>query len=333
MGSGKRKRLGLLEYVAGIQDGDRAILGRAITLMESRLESDRELAAEVLESVLPHTGTSVRIGITGAPGVGKSTFIDAFGTYLIQAGHRVAVLAVDPTSTVSKGSILGDKTRMDSLAHDPNAFVRPSPSKGLLGGVGAATRESSLLCEAAGYTHILIETVGVGQSEVAVAQMVDIFILLVQPGLGDELQGIKKGIMENSDLVIVNKADGAGVSQAKATKQDFERALHYFPAKPSGWIPKVLCTSSLQKTGLGEIVGEIDSFIATIKANGFFDRQRKEQRAHWLMEQVDQMLRDRFFGHPRVKSELLSLQDEVSQGRVSSLRGAQKLIDIVFKKE
>ena len=265
-------------YVNGILNADRVLLARAITFLESQKQSHRELANEILKACIPHAGNSIRIGISGSPGVGKSTFIEAFGKTLIQAGKKVAVLAVDPSSSVTKGSILGDKTRMPELSTDPNAFIRPSPSGKTLGGVTNATRESILLCEAAAYDVILVETVGVGQSETEVHSLVDLFVLLLLPGAGDELQGIKRGIVELADLVLVNKADGKRIEMAKEIKKSYSNALHLYPAKENGLIAEVMLCSALEKTGMKEIWEKINSFEKELEASGFKNKQRENQK-------------------------------------------------------
>ncbi|EON76115.1 putative periplasmic protein kinase ArgK [Lunatimonas lonarensis] len=323
--NGKRGRLDLETYVTGILSGERAILSRAITLVESTLDSDRKLAGELMERLLPYSGKSLRIGITGAPGVGKSTFIDAFGQLLALKGHQVAVLSIDPSSIESKGSVLGDKTRMERLALNPSAYIRPSPSQGLLGGVSAATREASLLCEAAGFDRLIIETVGVGQSEVAVKQMVDVMVFLTMPGAGDELQGIKKGIMETADLILVNKADGDRVA-ASLAKEQVENALKLASAKPNGWKPRVLSCSSLRNDGIEEVLTVLEEFVQTCQNTGFIERNRAEQRVHWLREQLKYLLEKRFFENEAVRREFPLLGDKVREGHVSTFAASNLLL-------
>jgi len=265
------------EYVEGILRGDIAMLSRAVTLIESSKEAHQQQALQIIEQCLPYSGRSIRVGITGVPGCGKSTSINVFGMHLIQKGHKVAVLAIDPSSARTKGSILGDKTRMETLAREPHAFIRPSPSAGSLGGVAHKTRETIILCEAAGFDVIMIETVGVGQSETAVHSMVDFFLLIQLAGTGDELQGIKRGIMEMADGIAINKADGDNVEHAKIAAGYFRNALHLFPPSDSGWIPKVLTYSGKEQTGVAAIWEMIDEYVAFTKANGYFDLKRQEQ--------------------------------------------------------
>jgi LAO/AO transport system kinase len=272
----------------GILRGDRVALGRAITLAESTKTTDRVRAEKLIERLFPRTGRSIRIGITGAPGVGKSTFIDIFGKHLTALGHRVAVLTIDPSSQKTRGSILGDKTRMEELSRDPLAFIRPTASGTTTGGVAGATRESILLCEAAGFEIIIVETVGVGQSEVAVRGMVDFFLLLMLAGAGDELQGIKKGIMEMADGIAITKADGENIGRARRAQADFQHALRLFQPEESGWTPRVLSTSAMAKTGIGEVWEMIESFRKKTTANNFFERQRRQQLLSWFHSAVEQ---------------------------------------------
>ena len=314
-----------------LQSGNRSALARAITLVESAQETDIIKAEQLLRLILPHSGKSMRIGISGVPGAGKSTFIEAFGSYLLQAGKKVAVLAVDPSSEAGKGSILGDKTRMNELAAHPDAFIRPSPASGALGGVARKTREAIFLCEAAGYDWILVETVGVGQSETAVHSMVDFFLLIALAGAGDELQGIKRGIMEMADLVVINKADGDNLPKAKAARQEVQRALHFFPELPSGWIPEALLASSLEKSGLAEILDAIDRYRQHVKGNGYFEQHRKEQSRWWLRETIQHALVDLFFAQPTVQQELLLREEEVLRQQQSVSEAARHLI-AVFRK-
>ena len=314
-----------------LQSGNRSALARAITLVESAQETDIIKAEQLLRLILPHSGKSMRIGISGVPGAGKSTFIEAFGSYLLQAGKKVAVLAVDPSSEAGKGSILGDKTRMNELAAHPDAFIRPSPASGALGGVARKTREAIFLCEAAGYDWILVETVGVGQSETAVHSMVDFFLLIALAGAGDELQGIKRGIMEMADLVVINKADGDNLPKAKAARQEVQRALHFFPELPSGWIPEALLASSLEKSGLAEILDAIDRYRQHVQRNSYFEQHRKEQSRWWLRETIQHALVDLFFAQPTVQQELLLREEEVLRQQQSVSEAARHLI-AVFRK-
>ncbi|MEM8567296.1 MAG: methylmalonyl Co-A mutase-associated GTPase MeaB [Bacteroidota bacterium] len=323
----QRKRLSKDEYVNGILSGDRVILSKAITLVESNNEADIKLGEQVLNKVLPHTGMSKRIGITGVPGVGKSTFIEAFGTYLTNKDHHIAVLAIDPSSQRTGGSILGDKTRMELLANDPKAYIRPSPTSESLGGVANKTRETLLLCEAAGFDVILIETVGVGQSETAVKSMVDFFLLLLLAGAGDELQGIKKGIMEMADAIVINKADGDNIDSSKRTKLEFRNALHLFPPSTSGWYPKVSLCSSTQKSGLGEVWTMILDFYKTV-GKTWLEDQRQDQNVSWMKESIGYLLKQDFYKSDRVLSHLDKIQRKVKRGKITPLSAARQLISM-----
>jgi LAO/AO transport system kinase len=325
----RRRRLSASEYIDGILNGDRAILAQAITLVESSRPDDAELSQEIVEACLPHTGDSVRVGITGVPGVGKSTFIEALGTHLTQQrGERVAVLAIDPSSQKSKGSILGDKTRMEKLAADERAFIRPSPSGGSLGGITRRTRETMLLCEAAGFKNVLVETVGVGQSETAVSAMVDFFLLLMLAGAGDELQGIKRGIMEMSDLIAINKADGNNRQKAKAAACEYQSALHLFPASETGWTPKAVICSALTREGIADIWNVVLEHRRHMMDHGLFETRRQEQARQWMHEMIEQELLSRFRNDPAVKSALAAYERKVSEGRISSFRAARVLLDL-----
>ncbi|ARS37647.1 methylmalonyl Co-A mutase-associated GTPase MeaB [Pontibacter actiniarum] len=324
------KRFSPDKYVEGILAGDRVMLSRAITLVESRLHSDQELAQEVINQVLPRTGRSVRIGITGVPGVGKSTFIEAFGNYVIQEqGKKLAVLAIDPTSQRSGGSILGDKTRMESLSVNPQAFIRPSPAGKSLGGVTRSTRESIILCEAAGFEVIFVETVGVGQSETAVHAMVDFFLLLMLAGAGDELQGIKRGIMEMADAIAITKADGSNVDKAKAARAEYQNALHLYPMASSGWLPKVSTCSALQNTGLDKIWQTVEDYLQLTQSNGYFDKKRRDQNLQWMYEAIRQSLEERFYAAQQVKEQLPGITDEVKEGNKSAFAAAAELLKLV----
>ncbi len=321
------RRLLPQQYIDGILSGDRLILSRAITLTESRLPSDQEIAAEILQAVLPHTGFSLRVGITGVPGVGKSTFIEAFGSQITAQGKKLAVLAIDPTSQRSGGSILGDKTRMDNLSRDPLAYVRPSPTGNSLGGVTASTRQAILLCEAAGHELVLVETVGVGQSETAVRNMTDFFLLLMLAGAGDELQGIKRGIMEMADAILINKADGENTAAAKRAQADYRNALHLFPPAASGWTPEVMPCSALTGTGLPEAWQMLERYRQLTQQNGFFTRNRQDQNLSWMHETIRRELEDSFYGNPRIRQLLPDLQRAVRSGGLSSLQAARQLLD------
>ena len=328
----KKSALSVENMVKGILDGDRVILGQAITLIESILPEHQIKAQKVLEECLPHSGKSLRIGVTGIPGVGKSTFIEAFGKYLIDKKRKVAVLAIDPSSSVSRGSILGDKTRMTHLSISKGAFVRPSPAGKSLGGVARKTRESIILCEAAGYDTILIETVGVGQSEIAVHSMVDLFLLLLVPGAGDELQGIKKGIVEMADLLAVNKTDGDAVATARRAKKEYQNALHLMPLKESGIIPKVLTCSALTGNGIDEIWNLLLDYQEVLKRNNFFEKKRQQQAWYWLHEQINMGLKDAFFQNKEIKERLNFIQEEVLSGKRNSFSAADELLRLFLKK-
>ncbi len=316
------------DLMAGLRAGNRRALAKAITLVESTRSEDREAAQKLLEAALPHTGRSMRIGISGVPGVGKSTFIEALGMYLIERGHRVAVLAVDPSSTVHGGSILGDKTRMELLSQRTEAFIRPSPSSGSLGGVAEHTREALLLCEAAGYDIIIVETVGVGQSETAVAGMTDAFVLLQLPNAGDELQAIKKGIMELADLVVFNKADIDPAAAQMAAAQ-MRSALSMLRSASANWKPPVLTLSALKKDGLAEFWQVIEKFRSTLTASGEFEARRRHQALAWMWQQIDAGLRQRFREHPAVKSALAELSVSVEAGSTTPAVAAQRLLGLV----
>jgi LAO/AO transport system kinase len=305
------------DLVKGILQKDRSSLARAITLIESNAEQHFPLAQELLQKVLPNSGKSIRIGITGVPGAGKSTFIEAFGMHLCNLGLRVAVLAVDPSSSISGGSILGDKTRMEQLSRHPNAFIRPSPSEGKLGGVHRKTRETMLLCEASGFDVILVETVGVGQSEAMIRDMVDFFLLLVLTGAGDELQGMKKGIMELVDAIVVNKADGDNKPLALKTKKEYSQILHFLHPATSGWKTKAYTCSSLHLDGIPEIWNVILEFEKNTKASLIFDERRKKQNRQWLYSMISDQLHFRFFQQPEVKSVLPELEKAVMEGKKS----------------
>ena len=312
---------------AAIKAGDRRALAKGITLVESTRSDHRQQAAELLETLMPATGNSIRIGISGVPGVGKSTFIEAFGNLLLERGHRVAVLAVDPTSAVTGGSILGDKTRMETLAFAKNAFVRPSPAGKTLGGVTRRTRESLLLCEAAGFDVILVETVGVGQSETAVAEMTDMFVLLLLPAGGDELQGIKRGIMELADLVLVNKADGEQTNSANQTMADYRSALHFMKSRFASWQPQVLACSSLKNSGIAEVWQEVESFRSTTTASGELQQHRAQQARSWMWSETAEALVADLKNHPAVKSLVPELEQAVLRGELPPTLAAQRLIE------
>ena len=327
--SHRRPKLSHHQYVNGILKGDRTVLAQAITLIESSRVADRELAEQILEDCLPHTGNSIRVGITGVPGAGKSTLIEVLGASLIREHQqKVAVLAIDPTSQLSGGSILGDKTRMKSLSVSDMAFIRPSPSRGSLGGVAQRTREVMLLCEAAGYQNILVETVGVGQSETAVHDMVDFFLLIALTGAGDELQGMKRGVMELADVVVINKADGDNRTAAERARVDAENALHYFPASASGWTPRALACSAQTGQGVSELWNFVLEYTAMTQANGWFASARRDQTRKWMHDIIQQGLMQRFQSDPAVRQRLEALEQDVMQGRTTSFRAARTLLEI-----
>ncbi len=326
----KRKKHTVDDFVKGILDGNIGILSQAITLVESSRYDHQVLAQEIIEKCLPHSGKSVRIGVTGVPGAGKSTFIEAFGKHVTTNGHKLAVLAIDPSSERSKGSILGDKTRMEELAVDPLAYIRPSPSAGSLGGVARKTRESLILCEAAGFDTILIETVGVGQSETAVHSMVDFFLLIKIAGAGDELQGIKRGIMEMADAISINKADGNNIHKAQLARVQFENALHLFPQSPSGWTPKVLTCSSIERTGIDHIWDNIMEYCKHTEENGYFHQRRSEQAKYWMYETINEQLRDGFYHQKSIKEQIPDYENKVLKDEMSSFVAAYKLLNTYF---
>lgn len=319
------------ELINRILAHDKVALSRAITLVESTNSSHLNKANEIINGCLPYANQSVRIGITGVPGVGKSTFIEAFGKYLTSLGKKVAVLAVDPSSTISHGSILGDKTRMEELVKDENAYIRPSASGETLGGVARKTRETIILCEAAGFDTIIIETVGVGQSETAVHSMVDFFLLLKISGAGDELQGIKRGIMEMADAIVINKADGDNINKAQLAKTEFNRALHLFPAKSSGWIPTVSTCSAYEKTGIDAVWQTISSYFELVKSNQYFEKKRQDQNQFWMMETINEQLKSHFYNHPDIALLLEENRKAVADNEVSPFVAAMRLLEQYFK--
>ena len=315
-------------FVSQILEGNITFLSRAITLVESTNQKHQQKANEILERCLPYANNSVRIGITGVPGVGKSTFIESFGKHLTKQDKKVAVLAVDPSSSLNKGSILGDKTRMEELVTDKNAFIRPSPSGTSLGGVAQKTRESIILCEAAGFDTIIIETVGVGQSETVVHSMVDFFLLLKLAGAGDDLQGIKRGIIEMSDAIVINKADGDNEKNAKIAKIEFNRALHLYPIKESKWQPKVLMASALYNSGIEEIDAMIAQYISLTKENNYFNNKRNTQNKYWLLATIEQQLKDNFYQNPKIKNALAKEIDNLENGKTTPFNAAKKLLEL-----
>jgi LAO/AO transport system kinase len=318
-------------YIQGVMDNNRLMLARTITLVESRLSTHQEIARHVINELLPYTGKAVRLGITGVPGAGKSTFIESFGTMLTGLGYRVAVLAIDPSSTRSGGSILGDKTRMEKLAVDEMAFIRPSPSGGSLGGVARKTRETMLVCEAAGFDVIIVETVGVGQSETTVASMVDFFLVLQISGAGDELQGIKKGVLEVADAIVVNKADGDNVNRAKLAKRQYETALHLVTPSSPNWMPPVMTCSALEQTGLKEIWETVNSHKGIMTASGELETKRKDQAMSWMWFLVNEGLERWFYQHPEIQRLLPGIKQNVEQGKIAPTRAADDLVAILGK--
>lgn len=330
----QKEEFTLAEYVDAIKQGNVMMLSKAITLIESDQIKHQQLATELIEKLTisnDQTPTSIRIGITGVPGVGKSTFIESFGNYLAQEGKKVAVLAVDPSSQKSGGSILGDKTRMETLVLHDSVFIRPSPSKGSLGGVAKATRESIILCEAAGYDVILIETVGVGQSEIAVRGMVDFFLLLMLAGAGDELQGIKRGIMEMADALIITKADGENIPQAKRAKGEYKNALHLFPISDSQWIPQVEICSALTNFNIEKVWEIVTNYQNAMLLNGYFNKNRQQQATYWLHERILELLKNDFYSNSIIASKLKELEKSVVLGVKSPFNAAQELISLYQK--
>lgn len=327
----KKRDISVGEFVEGILKGDVTILSQAVTLVESLKPEHQTIAQEVIEKCLPHAGQSVRIGISGVPGAGKSTSIDVFGLHVLERGGKLAVLAIDPSSERSKGSILGDKTRMEQLSVHPDSFIRPSPSAGSLGGVARKTRETIILCEAAGFDKIFVETVGVGQSETAVHSMVDFFLLIQLAGTGDELQGIKRGIMEMADGIVINKADGNNIDKAKLAATQFRNALHLFPAPESGWTPKVLTYSGFYNLGVKEIWDMVYEYIDFVKANGYFRYRRNEQSKYWMYESINEQLKDSFYNNEQIKSLLVEKEQQVLNADLTSFVAAKNLLDTYFE--
>jgi LAO/AO transport system kinase len=333
LGRSRRKVYSADEYVEGIFNGDRTILSQAITLVESSLPRHYEVAQKVIEKCLPSSSRSIRIGITGVPGAGKSTFIDTFGTMLTHHyGRRLAVLAIDPSSQQSHGSIMGDKTRMECLSVDPDAFIRPSPSAGTLGGVARKTREIAILCEAAGFDTILIETVGVGQSETVAHSMVDFFLVLMIAGAGDELQGIKRGIMEMADTIAITKADGNNIQKAELARVDYQNALHLFPLPPSGWHPKVLTCSSLEGKGIIDIWSTVCEYVSFTKSNGFFWERRRQQAVTRMHETIIDSLKFSFYNNPEVIDALKQIEKQLREGEMTSYKAATILLEKFYNK-
>ena len=325
----RRKRaaqLSVNDYVQGVLRGDVTVLSRAVTLLESVLPEHQAMAQEVVEKCLPHSGNSLRVGITGVPGAGKSTFIEAFGSFITSKGHKLAVLAIDPSSEKSKGSILGDKTRMETICHNPDIFVRPSPSAGSLGGVARKTRETIVLCEAAGFDTIIVETVGVGQSETAAHSMVDFFLLLQVTGTGDELQGIKRGIMEMADGIAINKCDGNNVERAEAARVSFKNALALFPPTESGWKPYALTCSAVEGTGIQKVWNMVEDYIRFARENGYLDHLRTQQSKYWMYETINQNLLDSFYKSEAMEQLIEQTEQRVLNNEISSFTAAYDLL-------
>ena len=330
-----RSMKGLLSpraYADGIIAGNRTVLSKAITLIESALPMHYQLAQEVIALCLPHAGKSLRIGITGVPGAGKSTFIEALGLQITHSGHKLAVLAIDPSSTRSKGSILGDKTRMEALSVDPHAFIRPSPSSGSLGGVARKTRETIVLCEAAGFDTIFVETVGVGQSEVAVYAMVDFFLLLMLAGAGDELQGIKRGIMEMADAIIINKADGDNRAKADMAASQVRNSLHYFPIPVSGWIPLATTCSALTSEGIADVWKIVQDYVAFAEKSGFFMLKRREQSRQIMIDTINSYLTENFFADPATIARIKAIEPDLLSDKISPYAAAHHILEAYFSR-
>jgi len=326
-----RKKMTVSDYVEGILRGDVTVLGQAVTLVESTHPDHQQTAQEVIEKCLPYSGKSIRVGISGVPGAGKSTSIDEFGVHVLKEyGGKLAVLAIDPSSERTKGSILGDKTRMEKLSVHPDSFIRPSPSAGSLGGVARKTRESIILCEAAGFDKIFVETVGVGQSETACHSMVDFFLLIQLAGTGDELQGIKRGIMEMADGIVINKCDGNNVEKCQLAANQFRNALHLFPMPESGWTPKVLTYSGFFGYGVKEVWDMVYQYFDFVKANGYFEYRRQEQAKYWMYESVNEQLRNSFYHQPTIADMLKVSEKDVLEGRKTSFVAAKQLLDAYF---
>lgn len=329
----KRHDMSVNDMVEGILKGNVTVLSQAVTLVESVNPGHQAKAQEVIEKCLPHSGNSIRVGISGVPGAGKSTSIDQFGLHVLDKyGGKLAVLAIDPSSERSKGSILGDKTRMEKLSVREEAFIRPSPTAGSLGGVARKTRETIILCEAAGFDKIFVETVGVGQSETACHSMVDFFLLIQLAGTGDELQGIKRGIMEIADGIVINKCDGENVDKCKLAATSFRNALHFFPPSDSGWMPKVLCYSGFYGTGIREIWDMVYEYMRFTKENGYFEYRRNEQNRYWMYESINENLRSSFYNNPAIEGRLNAAEHAVLAGEKTSFAAARELLDLYFNK-
>lgn len=322
----KTKKITTDDFVNGVLEDNRTVLAQAITLIESNSPRHIEKAQELLGKILHKSGKSIRIGITGAPGVGKSTFIESFGTYLCEQGHKVAVLAIDPSSSRSRGSILGDKTRMENLSRNPNAFIRPSPSGGTLGGVTRKTRESIMLCEAAGFDIIIVETIGVGQSEITVRTMVDFYLLLILPGGGDELQGIKKGAVELADAIAINKTDGDNIKTANLTKEQYKQAVHYLLPATEGWETQVLTCSGLKDQGIEQLWNLIKDYEKKTRKTGMFELRRKEQTVDWVYAMVEETLKNRFYGNSKVEKKRIEIDKKLLEGKITPTNAVTELM-------
>ena len=328
MRESSKKRLNIPKLISGIINGNIVSLSKAITIIESDNINDESNSKKIISSCIKEKSNSIRIGITGVPGVGKSTFIETFGTHLTNIGHKVAVLAIDPTSSINHGSILGDKTRMSTLVNNKNAFIRPSPASTHYGGVAKRTRESIILCEAAGYNIILVETVGVGQNEISVSEMVDFFLLLKLSGAGDELQGIKRGIIEMADAIIINKADGDNIENSNKAKSEFSMAIKFYPKRKSNWTPKVMTCSSVNNNGIKSIWEVISEYVTATKSNNFFNENRKSQNKYWLLQTINDKLQSNFFGSEKIKKELEKQYDLLDNKKTTPFAAAEILLKI-----
>ena len=320
------KYFSIQEMIDGILSSQISYVSKAITLIESTKPEHQEQAQEVINAVIKYSGNSLRLGITGVPGVGKSTFIESYGLEVVNRGHKLAVLAIDPSSQKSKGSILGDKTRMEQLSIHPQAFIRPSPSSGSLGGVARKTKESIIICEAAGYNYIIVETVGVGQSETAVQQLTDFFLLLMLAGAGDELQGIKRGIMEMADAIVITKADGTNTDKAKLARAEYARALHLFPPTESNWIPQVLTCSSTENKGIQEVYNTIEQYRAHSTSSGFFNDKRIQQNKQWLHQTIHDSLLEQFYGNQQIQQEIKNIEQQLNANNINPHQAAIDLL-------
>ena len=329
----KKQLLSVADFVEGIVKGNVTVLSQAVTLVESVKPEHQAVAQEVIEKCLPYSGNSVRVGISGVPGAGKSTSIDVFGLHVLEKyGGKLAVLAIDPSSERSKGSILGDKTRMEKLSVHPKSFIRPSPSAGSLGGVARKTRETIILCEAAGFDKIFVETVGVGQSETAVHSMVDFFLLIQLAGTGDELQGIKRGIMEMADMMVITKADGENIHKAELARTQFQGALRLFPTPESGWRPQVYTASSVTRAGLEEVWKGVEEYLEHVERNGYFTHNRNRQNKYWMYESINEALRNSFYHAPEIEARIAGYEQRVLDDKLSSFIAAKELLDIYFRR-